>query len=119
MITREEAINTCLEIIDAGILAEDIESSLQDIVSCLEAEMIGRHEWGVEDDKLGVLYTAKRVDLITDEDMKEFDRIHRKLTFIPSVDERIIIETAVCDKIEESTGMEVEAHDIEDWFRRL
>lgn len=119
MITRDDAIEVLSELISSGILAEDIEYKLQDIMSCIEAECIGRHEWGVPRDELAKLYTAIRSDLITDEDMKEYERIHRKVTFIPSVKERIIIETMVCERIEDSTGEEASGEDIERWFKRF
>lgn len=118
MISREEAIETLYEIIGSGIIAEEIEYRLQDIASCIEAELIGRHEWDADSHELSVLYTAKREDLVTDEDLAEYDRIHRKLTFVPSIDERIFIETNIREKIEDATGIEAEVENINDWFRR-
>lgn len=118
MITRLEAIETLYDLISSGILADDIEGRLQDIASCIEAELIGRHEWGVPREDLAKLYSAVRVDLVTDNDIDDYDRIHRKLTFVPSVDERIIIESNISDKIYESTGEEAEVEEINEWFRR-
>lgn len=119
MITREDAVATLNEVIASGILAEDIEDCLQDIASCIEAERIGRHEWGVSRDKLGVLYSAVRQDLITEERMSEYDDIHKQLTFIPSIDERTLIETNIADRIENATGEEVDGKEIERWFERF
>lgn len=119
MITRDEAIMVCYELMESGILAQDLEEALQSIASCIEAEQIGRHEWGVDDAELGILYVTKRSDLITDEDVKEYDRIHKKLTFVPSVDEKIIIQSHVQDKIEDATGEEATVEDIKEWFDRV
>jgi len=119
MITREEAIEVIYDLIDSDILKTDVEERLQDIANCIEGELVGRHEWGVDRSKLAKLYGATRIDLVTDKDIEEYDRIHRKLTFVPSVDERIVIESHVRDEIENATGMEAEVEDINDWFRRL
>lgn len=118
MISREEAIFCCYDLLNAGILSDEIEEKVQDIASCIEAELLGRHEWGVDSHELSTLYTAKRLDLVTNDDIDEYDALHRKLTFIPSVDERIVIESNVRDKIEDAIGMEAKVEDINDWFRR-
>lgn len=119
MITRIDAVETLYELTGSGIIDGVLEKKLIDIANCIEAELIGRHEWGVDRSELAKLYGATRADLVTDEDIKEYDRVHRKLTFIPSVDERIVIETAVRDKIEDSTGEEVTVEEINEWFARL
>lgn len=119
MITRYDAIEVLTEVIDSGILNESIEGRLEDIRSCIEAELLGRHEWGVDRGKLASLYTAVRSDLITDEMINEVDRIHKKITFIPSTDERIVVESAIAEEIENSTGEEATADDINKWFERL
>lgn len=119
MIMREEAVEVLYDLISSGILSEEIEEKLQDIASCIEAENIGRHEWGVPREELGKLYASVRVDLITEDSIEDYERIHRKLTFLPSVDERIVVESNIADRIENATGEEAKVEDIERWFKRF
>lgn len=118
MISREEAIQTCYELIASGILEEHLEERIQDIASCIEAECIGRHEWGVSNELLGKIYVSKRADLITQEDIEEKERVHRLITYVPSDAEKLEIYGNVGNKLEEVADDEVEIEDIEEWFRR-
>lgn len=119
MLTRYDAIEILTDLINSGIFSDEIEEGLEDIRSCIEAELLGRHEWGVDREKLAPMYVSVREDLITDEMIREYDRTHKSLTFIPSVDERIVIESAIVEEIENSTGEEATPEDVEKWFERL
>lgn len=118
MITRQDAIDTLRMVADADILADDIRCDIEGIISCIEAELLGRHEWGVSSEDLTKLYGAVRSDLVTPDIVKEYDRVHRKLTFIPSIDERIVIESYITEEIENATGEEATGEDIREWFER-
>ena len=48
MITREQAIYAIYEIINSGIIGMELETRLQDIANCIDAENYGVHLWGTE-----------------------------------------------------------------------
>lgn len=64
MITRDNAVEAIMEIINAGILREDLEEELNEIMHCIDAEQdLGIHAWGMPDEEWGILCTAVRTDL--------------------------------------------------------
>ena len=64
MITRENAIDVLYEIVNSGILSEELEDDIQDIICCIEDEKdLGIHAWGMPDDEYSTLHTALRTDL--------------------------------------------------------
>lgn len=82
MPTREEAIETLYELINSGILSEDITSKLENIANCIEAEdsenNLGISLWGVLEDDWAVLFMAYREDLWTDERIAKIQAIYDK-----------------------------------------
>lgn len=101
-ITREEAIETLYDLLNSGILSEEIEDKIQDIADNIENERYGLHMWGADEEEYAVLYTAKREDLITDEDRAEGQRIWDKYTFTPSPHEEQEIIKNLQEAIEDS-----------------
>lgn len=65
-ITREEAVTTLYDVINSGIISDELEGKLQDIASCIDNEEQGLFTWGADDDVID-LFIAKREDLITPE----------------------------------------------------
>lgn len=65
-ITRKEAIKTIYDIMNSGILSEELENALQDIANCIEYENDGLFLWGA-DDEVSDLFAARRKDLIPPE----------------------------------------------------
>jgi hypothetical protein len=51
MITREQAIYAIYEIINSGIIDMELETRLQDIANCIDAENYGVHLWGTDEVK--------------------------------------------------------------------
>ena len=47
-ITRKEAIKTIYDIMNFGILSEELENALQDIANCIEHENDGLFLWGAD-----------------------------------------------------------------------
>ncbi len=71
MPTRAEAVATLYELIDSGVLSEDLTSALELIARCIEEEdaetHLGVFLWGAKDDDWVELFVAHREDLWTDE----------------------------------------------------
>lgn len=65
-ITRDEAVTTLYDVINSGIISEELEERLEDIASCIEHEEQGLFTWGADDDVID-LFVAKREDLYTPE----------------------------------------------------
>lgn len=101
-ITRKEAIETLYDLINSGILSEEIEGKIQDIADNIENEQYGLHMWGADEEEYAVLYTVKREDLITDEDRAEGQRIWEKYSFMPSPHEEEEIIKNLQEAIEET-----------------
>ena len=76
-ITRKEAIKTIYDIMNSGILSEELENALQDIANCIEHENDGLFLWGA-DDEVSDLFTARRKDLIPPEWEKHCKSLYDK-----------------------------------------
>ena len=79
MPTRIEAARVLYQLINSGILSDDLETDLQNIANCIEAEE--KKEvflWGAKDDDWTELYTARREDLINDAWLRYIDAIQQK-----------------------------------------
>ncbi|MCR5835973.1 MAG: hypothetical protein K6G88_05680 [Lachnospiraceae bacterium] len=81
MPTREKAVEILYEIINSGILDEELEVKIQDIASCIAAEDDnGIFIWGAEENDWIDLYVSKMdpynssVPYNTDELKKEYDK---------------------------------------------
>ena len=83
-ITRDEALETLQALLDSGILSEELEGKIEDIASAIENEKYGLHLWGADNKEYAVLYTAVRKDMITEDYIKEGQRIWQKYAFTPS-----------------------------------
>lgn len=101
IITREEAIRTLVELCSSGILNDEIQDKLDDIANCIECEQYGLHMWGSTNKDYATLFTAKRADLITDEDIAKKEEAINKHTFVPAPAERAKIEEYIAGGCEE------------------
>lgn len=73
MITREQARDVLLKVADCGILSEDIEVALDDIVRCINMEIEAQiSPWGMPDDDYYTLVACVRTD------MSEYYEEHQK-----------------------------------------
>lgn len=64
MITRADAIEAIYEIINSGIIEDELENDLEDIAKCIKAEAEWSiHAWGMPDEEYILLCTAHRTDL--------------------------------------------------------
>ena len=77
MITREAAIVTLYDLINSGILAEDLCDELTDIANCIAHEEIGLDTWGADDDVID-LFIAKRAELVTPAWKKHVAELYEK-----------------------------------------
>lgn len=79
MPTRMEAVRVLYQLINSGILSDDLETDLQNIANCIEAEE--KKEiflWGAKDDDWLELYIGRREDLINDAWLHYIDAIQQK-----------------------------------------
>lgn len=83
-ITRDEALEALQTLLNSGILSEELDAKIQDIADVIENEKCGLHLWGADNKEYAVLYTAVRKDMITDDYIKEGQRIWQKYAFVPS-----------------------------------
>ena len=100
-ITRDKAIETLYDLINSGILSEEIECDLQEIANNIENEKYGLHLWGADNEEYAVLVTAVREDLITDEYIANGKRIWKKYSYVPSPFEEKEIENNLNEAREE------------------
>ena len=77
VISRDEAIQVLYQVMNSGIISEDIEEELQDIANCIEGEKKGLFLWGADDDHID-LFTARREDLIDDAWEQHLDELWEK-----------------------------------------
>lgn len=82
-ITREEAIETLVNLVNSGILDEELENNLEEIISCIDYERKGYHAWGA-DCEFTDLFIAYRSDLWTDELKERMQKLHNKYSFTPA-----------------------------------
>lgn len=115
MITRENAIDVINDLICADVLSDEKMDALSDIRLAIEEERLGRHVWGAPDEWISKLHVAVREDLITDELINEYEKIHKGLVFNPSTFETKEIRDNIREDMENSTDEEVTDADIE-WF---
>ena len=83
MITRQQAVSVIYEVVNSGILSDELEGNLQDVANCIEdEEMLQIHAWGMPDDDHSMLHTAFRTDLpVYDEMMKKCEEIQKRYRF--------------------------------------
>ena len=85
MITRERAISVIYQLINSGVLNEELEDQLQDIANCIEEEKLGIHAWGMYYEDYITLKTAIRTDLPdSDPFIQKQKRIIAEHRFSPS-----------------------------------
>lgn len=63
MITREEAKELMYDLINSGILSDEIETKLQDVANAIEYEQYGLHMWGASDEDVYTLAVSMRTDI--------------------------------------------------------
>ena len=88
MVTRDEAAEAIYEVINSGILDDDLEGRLEDIASCILREKDGLHLWGADDKDVVELYTTVRSDLVTPEYEQHIDELYYHYKFDPSEQEQ-------------------------------
>jgi len=77
-ITREDAVHRIYDVINSGIISDELASDLGDIAKCIEAEETHNVMlWGADEDATK-LFIAFREDLWTDELKKEINDIYEK-----------------------------------------
>ena len=91
-ITRDEAVELLFAMSESGMFSEDLNEKLADIASAIENEKYGLHLWGADNKEYGVLVTAVNEDMLTEEYVKEGQRIWDKYGFTPSPFEKEEIE---------------------------
>ena len=85
MITREKAQERIYDVINSGIIDEDLETDLQEIAHCIEFEQFCLHMWGADDMDVGTLVTSMRTDIPEyAEHVKKQQAIAAKHRFTPS-----------------------------------
>ena len=83
-LTRSEGISVLYEVINSGILDDAIEANLTELANLLQYELEGEHLWGQPYSACDKLHVAYREDLWTDELVKECQKQHDNVRFIPS-----------------------------------
>ncbi len=86
-LSRQESIDILRSLTSTGMLAEELESELEEIANLISYELEGEHFWGQpyeSDDKLRIAY---RQDLITDELYDEMTKQHEAARFTPAPNE--------------------------------
>lgn len=83
-ITRDQAIETLYDLINSGVLSEEICDRLQEIANAVENEKYGLHLWGADNGEYDVLCTAVREDFNDDEYRNKLQGIFNKYAFVPS-----------------------------------
>jgi len=83
MITRQEAINVLYQIMNSGIIDEELEDALQEIANCIEDEnYLKIHSWGMPCNEYIKLHTSKRTDLPDYAAfIKECEEIYKRYSF--------------------------------------
>ena len=77
-ITRQEAVEALLEVVNSGILEDELETKLSETAIILQHEDEDKLSlWGAEDDATD-LFIAKRQDLITPEWEKHCNDLYEK-----------------------------------------
>lgn len=94
-ITRDQAIETLCDLIDSGILSEEIEGKLAEIMNAVENEKYGLHLWGADNEEYDALCTSVREDLLNDEYRNKVQGIYNKYAFLPSQFEATEIEESL------------------------
>lgn len=81
MMSREESMQVLCSLMNTGILSEDVELALNDIVICIQGEINGFHFWSGDDQDITDLNTAKRADTITDDWLQHCEKIANKYKY--------------------------------------
>ena len=83
MITRTQAKNYLRKLIDSNALSPEITIALMDIVTCLDAEVMGYLIWGADNDYTA-LFESYPVDKMTEGLRGRQDKIKNKYRYEPS-----------------------------------
>lgn len=81
MISRGQAVDTLIALCTSNILDSKLEARIEDIITCIDAELDGLHLWGGDAEEVSKLYSTVREDLITPEYTEEMDRLYIKYKF--------------------------------------
>ena len=83
MIDRKNAKEVLNKLIEADILQPEIEEALSEVVTCLDAEMMGYLIWGADDD-YSELFISYLDNSITDTLKKHRTKVFNKYRYTPS-----------------------------------
>ena len=119
-LTRKESIEVLYDVINSGILDQDLEDDLIEIASLIEFELRGEHSWGQPYESRSELDVAYRADLITSEIIREADRQHKEAMYIPcTLEMKELIEyykeQEGLDKLTEEEINNISTHDKEEY----
>ena len=89
-IPRDEALEALRHLAESGILCDELELAVEEIAHCIEAEKLGLHLWGADDDA-DELFTAFYGNLTTGQ-TERLRRIRVKYRFSPSAFETEEVE---------------------------
>lgn len=93
MITRQEAVETLIELESNDLFSDELQAAIGDIRCCIEEEEKGLHMWGADDAEFMELHTARREDLWTEEAEKKCMDIYNAHRFQPAPYEQDEIES--------------------------
>lgn len=68
-------------LVNTGLFCDEISAKLEEIANCIDAELLGRHEWGISAEMNNFLYCGKKE--FSDSECQFLDSIDDSLRFIP------------------------------------
>lgn len=101
-IKREEAVRTLRFLLNQKILEPEIADSLKSIANCIEAEMFGRHEWGIPIEDTSSYYNTNKELTLAQVERIKF--VEKNIRFVPSDFERTSIENYLRSEYEKFFG---------------
>lgn len=107
MIERGNAIEFLLNMVNSGIMSDNINSALQDIANCIVGEEDGLHLWGAPDEDVATMYTEASEEALTKEFKEKADKLYAEYRFFPSkFEEEQEIQNESGDSTDESDSDE-------------
>ena len=92
MLTRDEAGAVIYQVINSGIISEDLEADLEEVANGILCEKDGLHIWGADDKDIADLYTSVSSDFITPEFEAHVEKLYDTYRFYASKFEKEEIE---------------------------
>ena len=88
MIKRNEAVQFLDALMASGMFSGEVNTALNDIIGCIQAEEDNLHIWGVDDEDVEDLYSTPKEEYMTDEYKVHIDELYGKYSFTPSIYEQ-------------------------------